>query len=269
MHRRTIPLFTLPVATTSPLSHLLTGDIGTDAASSATKYPIFSVIGPGKNGSSTLFWSIHSDRRDLPRITLHESEEQHFNKFHLHFLNSLSRVLATFPDHAHRIVYPVRRDIARQIVSSFIQYAKKIETREDRLGLPPGHWSDWSMADVISAFDRFVECRQFPQVIGNFHRDLMAMYEFEVKSLTSVQSFERSGTMLAVVLTEAINDVVPALKTFCAPSKFTLKQSNQTSEDLKNIFSGLVPHAQTRLAKPLRDLRAEFPAFYDASSTGA
>ena len=225
-------------------------------------FPIFSVFGIGKNGSSTLYQSIHKDKQDYPAVPLQPSEEQRFNKFHLHFFDSLETVKSTFPDREHRIVYPVRRDLGRQLVSIFIQYAKRIDEREDRLGLPVGSWDDWSLDHLVDAFDEFVKSRHLPDQIGEYHQRFFERYDLAPTSLKGLQVFDRGADKVALLHTDQITTLMPAFAQFCSPSKVTAKQSNITAAERVNVFEALVPRVEQRLAEPLRQLRAAFPALY-------
>ena len=225
-------------------------------------HPIFSIFSPGNNSSSTLFGSIHSDHVEMPAVALQASEEQRFNKFHLHWFESLTAVLEQFPDRQHRILYPVRRDVERQVISAFIRYAGKIEKRPDRLGLPHGRWSDWTARDVVDAFERFMEVERMPFCYADFHRHFLKQFDISPEPLKRVQIFERAQADVLLIPSEMIPESTRSLAAFVAPAKFTLTTTHRTSNDRAALVKLLLPRAHALLASSLKDLRAEFPAFY-------
>lgn len=226
------------------------------------EHPIFTVFGPGNNGSSALFWSIHSDHQAHPSVSLRAHEEQRFNKFHLHSFDSLERVLESFPGRQHRIIYPVRRDVERQVISAFIRYAGKIEKRPHRLGLPSGRWSDWPASAVVSAFGQFVAREQLPQLYADFHRQFLARFGIKPTPLHTLQVFRGGEADVLLISSEAVHQSAAPLAEFTAPARFVSTAEHRTSNDRAVLVKLLQPHVRELLKDHLRALRTEFPAFY-------
>lgn len=229
--------------------------------------PIFSVFGPGNNGSSVLFWSIHSDHFESDAVQLFESEEQRYNKFHLHWFESLESVMAHYPDRRHRILYPVRKDVERQIISAFIRYAGRLEKRYHNLGLPPGRWKDWSNGEVIDAFRTFVELQRLPECYADYHRRFLGMFDIVPTALHSAQVHRCDQADVLIVPSEAIPESARALESFVAPARFTATSAHRTSNDRASLVKMLRPHVRTLLHRPLAALRAEYPMFYADANT--
>lgn len=231
-------------------------------------HPIITIFGPGNNGSTTLFRSVCSDHQELPSVPLEAGEEQRFNKFLLHTFDSLDQVLAAFPDRSHRIVYPVRCDLERQVISAFIRYAGKIEKRPHSLGLTPGRWKDWPARMVQEAFDEYVDRYEPLRQYGEFHRRLLRQFEIQPHPLAvqSMQIFRRDQADVLLIASEAVEESEAVLASFVNPARVSIVPGHRSSSERTALVKLLMPRAKQTLNAHIQELRAEFPAFYVGST---